>query len=50
MSVQSGEQTVDVCVFVRVCQQAVAEDKDMYEEYLTQREIQDHISAVNGEK
>ncbi|XP_076746531.1 ras GTPase-activating-like protein IQGAP3 isoform X1 [Maylandia zebra] len=27
--------------------QAVAEDKDMYEEYLTQREIQDHISAVN---
>ncbi|XP_030605093.1 ras GTPase-activating-like protein IQGAP3 [Archocentrus centrarchus] len=26
---------------------AAAEDKDMYEEYLTQREIQDYINAVN---
>lgn len=41
---------VRVHVLVRVCQQAVGEDKDMYEEYLTQREIQDNINAVNGEK
>ncbi|XP_035770175.1 ras GTPase-activating-like protein IQGAP3 [Neolamprologus brichardi] len=31
----------------RAAGRAVAEDKDMYEEYLTQREIQDHIDAVN---
>uniref|UniRef100_A0A3Q4GP27 Calponin-homology (CH) domain-containing protein n=1 Tax=Neolamprologus brichardi TaxID=32507 RepID=A0A3Q4GP27_NEOBR len=32
----------------RAAGRAVAEDKDMYEEYLTQREIQDHIDAVNA--
>lgn len=33
-----------------VCQRGVSEDKDMYEEYLTQREIQNHIRTVNGEQ
>ncbi|XP_072249511.1 ras GTPase-activating-like protein IQGAP3 [Leuresthes tenuis] len=30
-----------------VCRRGESEDKDMYEEYLTQREIQEHINTVN---
>lgn len=42
---------VDIyCVCVCVCQRdAGRQDKDIYEEFLTQKEIQDNINLVNGQ-
>lgn len=39
-----------MCVCLSLFQCGGPEDKDIYEEFLTQREIQNNINIVNGEK